>query len=361
MIFRPDVILIDGSSYIYRAFHALPPLSTSKGKPTGATRGVASMLRKLISTYPGVPMVMVFDAKGPTFRSDYYQAYKANRPSMPNELRVQIDDIKKLSKLFNFSVQEVAGVEADDVIATLAERLGKKLKVLISSPDKDLTQLVKKNVIQHNSVSNEFFNEKYVEEKFGVLPNKIAELLALVGDKSDNIPGITKVGNKTASKWLNQYGNIDNLLAKSNEVTGVVGENLRNEKDILQRNLFLVSLKKDLELNLEIDSLNIPEATNDELKDFYKDLEFNSFIEDKAEKKVSKNYISIKNIKQLEEIEKELDNCKYFSFDTETTSLIAHEAELVGFSFALKSNTGAYVPIRHNEQTDLDADETTKW
>ena len=172
---------------------------------------------------------------------------------MPNELRVQIDDIKKLSKLFNFSVQEVAGVEADDVIATLAERLGKKLKVLISSPDKDLTQLVKKNVIQHTSVSNEFFDEKYVEEKFGVLPNKIAELLALVGDKSDNIPGITKVGNKTASKWLNQYGNIDDLLAKSNEVTGVVGENLRNEKDILQRNLFLVSLKKDLELNLETD------------------------------------------------------------------------------------------------------------
>ena len=232
---------------------------------------------------------------------------------------------------------------------------------MISSPDKDLTQLVKKNVIQHNSVSNEFFDEKYVEEKFGVLPNKIAELLALVGDKSDNIPGITKVGNKTASKWLNQYGDIDNLLAKSNEVTGVVGENLRNEKDILQRNLFLVSLKKDLELNLEIDSLNIPEATNDELKDFYKDLEFNSFIEDKAEEKISKNYISIKNIKQLEEIEKELDNCKYFSFDTETTSLIAHEAELVGFSFAIKSNTGAYVPIRHNEQTDLDADETTKW
>ena len=179
MIFRPDVILIDGSSYIYRAFHALPPLSTSKGKPTGATRGVASMLRKLISTYPGVPMVMVFDAKGPTFRSDYYQAYKANRPSMPNELRVQIDDIKKLSKLFNFSVQEVAGVEADDVIATLAERLGKKLKVLISSPDKDLTQLVKKNVIQHNSVSNEFFDEKYVEEKFGVLPNKIAEIIGI--------------------------------------------------------------------------------------------------------------------------------------------------------------------------------------
>ena len=361
MIFRPDVILIDGSSYIYRAFHALPPLSTSKGKPTGATRGVASMLRKLISTYPGVPMIMVFDAKGPTFRSDYYESYKANRPSMPNELRVQIEDIKNLSRLFNFSVQEVTGVEADDVIATLADKIGKKLKVLISSPDKDLTQLVKKNVIQHNSVSNEFFDEKYVEEKFGVLPNKIAELLALVGDKSDNIPGITKVGNKTASKWLNQYGDIDNLVNKADEISGVVGENLRNEKDILQRNLFLVSLKKDLDLDIDTESLNVPEATNDELKDFYKDLEFNSFVEDKTEERATKNYVCIKDIKLLEEFEKKLDSAKYFAFDTETTSLVAHEAELVGFSFSLESNTGAYVPIRHSEQTALEPIATTKW
>jgi len=361
MIFRPDVILIDGSSYIYRAFHALPPLSTSKGKPTGATRGVASMLRKLISTYPGVPMIMVFDAKGPTFRSDYYESYKANRPSMPNELRVQIEDIKNLSRLFNFSVQEVTGVEADDVIATLADKIGKKLKVLISSPDKDLTQLVKKNVIQHNSVSNEFFDEKYVEEKFGVLPNKIAELLALVGDKSDNIPGITKVGNKTASKWLNQYGDIDNLVSNADEIPGVVGENLRNEKDILQRNLFLVSLKKDLDLDIDTESLNVPEAANDELKDFYKDLEFNSFIEDKTEERATKNYVCIKDIKLLEEFEKKLDSAKYFAFDTETTSLVAHEAELVGFSFSLESNTGAYVPIRHSEQTALEPIATTKW
>ena len=361
MIFRPDVILIDGSSYIYRAFHALPPLTTSNGKPTGATRGVASMLRKLISTYPGIPMVMVFDAKGPTFRSDYYQAYKANRPSMPNELRVQIDDIKKLSELFKFSLQEVSGVEADDVIASLADKFGQKLKVLISSPDKDLTQLVKKNVIQHNSMSNEFFNEKYVEEKFGVLPEKVAELLALVGDKSDNIPGITKVGNKTASKWLNQYGNIDNLVAKSDEITGVVGENLRKEKDILQRNLFLVSLKKDLDLNLEIDDLSVPEALNNDLKDFYQSLEFNSFIEERAEKKISKNYRALKNLEELKEIEKKLDKSKYFAFDTETTSLLAHEAELVGFSFALQAHEGFYIPIRHNEQTELNPEEVTNW
>ncbi len=361
MIFRPDVILIDGSSYIYRAFHALPPLTTSNGKPTGATRGVASMLRKLISTYPGIPMVMVFDAKGPTFRSDYYQSYKANRPSMPNELRVQIADIKKLSELFKFSLQEVSGVEADDVIASLANKFGQKLKVLISSPDKDLTQLVKKNVIQHNSMSNEFFNEKYVEEKFGVLPEKVAELLALVGDKSDNIPGITKVGNKTASKWLNQYGSIDNLVARSDEITGVVGENLRKEKDILQRNLFLVSLKKDLDLNLEIENLNVPEALNNDLKDFYQSLEFNSFIEERAEKKISKNYRALKNFEELKEIEKKLDKSKYFAFDTETTSLLAHEAELIGFSFALQANEGFYIPIRHKEQTELNPEEVTSW
>ena len=152
MIFRPDLILIDGTSYIYRAFHALPPLTTSTGKPTGATRGFASMLRKLISKYPAVPMVMVFDAKGHNFRNDYYPAYKANRPPMPNELRVQIDDIKQLSKLFNFTVEEVEGVEADDVIATLAHNFKKSKKILISSPDKDLTQLVEENVIQHNSM-----------------------------------------------------------------------------------------------------------------------------------------------------------------------------------------------------------------
>ena len=176
MIFRPDLILIDGTSYIYRAFHALPPLTTKEGKPTGATRGFASMIRKLISTYPGVPMVMVFDAKGPNFRNDYYEPYKKNRPPMPNELRVQIDDIKKLSELFCFSIEEVVGVEADDVIATLAEKFGKDKKILISSPDKDLTQLVTNNIIQHNSMSNEFFNEEYVLEKFGVSPNQISEL-----------------------------------------------------------------------------------------------------------------------------------------------------------------------------------------
>ena len=361
MIFRPDLILIDGTSYIYRAFHALPPLTTKEGKPTGATRGFASMIRKLISTYPGVPMVMVFDAKGPNFRNDYYEPYKKNRPPMPNELRVQIDDIKKLSELFCFSIEEVVGVEADDVIATLAEKFGKDKKILISSPDKDLTQLVTNNIIQHNSMSNEFFNEKYILEKFGVGPNQISELLALVGDKADNIPGITKVGNKTAAKWLNQHGSLDNLLKHADEITGVVGENLRNEKDCLKRNLFLVSLKKDLSFDLQIDDIKVPEQSNKGLQDFFKELEFNAFVtEEQAEKKVVE-YKTLTSTDDLSMIENLIHESKCYAFDTETTSIDSLEAELVGVSFSFEANSGYYLPIAHQEKTAISRDEALRW
>ena len=360
MIFRPDLILIDGTSYIYRAFHALPPLTTSSGKPTGATRGFASMLRKLIEKYPGVPMVMVFDAKGPNFRNDYYKDYKANRPPMPNELRVQIEDIKKLSKLFNFTVKEEGGVEADDVIATLTKQFKPDKKILISSPDKDLTQLVEDNVIQHNSMSNEFFNNEYVKEKFGVGPSQVAQLLALVGDKADNIPGITKVGNKTASKWLNAYGNLENIINKSDEITGVVGQNLREEKDVLQRNLFLVSLKQDINLDLLFDDINIPASSSDGLKEFYKELEFNSFIGETNEKRKSE-YKAITKKNELEKLELIITNAEYFAFDTETTSLNSLEAELVGVSFSVKKDEGFYIPINHVEQTELNTSEVIEW
>ena len=361
MIFRPDLILIDGTSYIYRAFHALPPLTTKEGKPTGATRGFASMIRKLISTYPGVPMVMVFDAKGPNFRNDYYEPYKKNRPPMPNELRVQIDDIKKLSELFCFSIEEVVGVEADDVIATLAEKFGKDKKILISSPDKDLTQLVTNNIIQHNSMSNEFFNEEYVLEKFGVSPNQISELLALVGDKADNIPGITKVGNKTAAKWLNQHGSLDNLLKHADEITGVVGENLRNEKDFLKRNLFLVSLKKDLSFDLQIDEIKVPEQSNKGLQDFFKELEFNAFVTEEQAEKKAVEYKTLKSIDDLSMIENLIHESKCFAFDTETTSIDSLEAELVGVSFSFEANSGYYLPIAHQEKTAISRDEALRW
>ena len=361
MIFRPDIILIDGSSYIYRAFHALPPLTTSTGRPTGATRGFAAMLRKLISTYPNVPMVMVFDAKGKTFRSDYYKDYKANRPPMPNELRSQISDIKELTKLFKLHSEEVVGVEADDVIATLAKCFGSKHKVLISSPDKDLAQLVTDKVIQHNSMSDDFFDEAKVLEKFGVMPNQIKELLALVGDKADNIPGITKVGPKTAAKWLNEFGTIDTLIDSIDQIKGVVGENLRNEQEYIKRNLFLVSLKEDLDLKLSIQDVSLPEANNSELIDFYRSLEFNTFIESAAPAAESFTYKTISNANELEELKKELEDAEYFSFDTETSSLNLNEKNLVGLSFSAKKGTGSYIPINHTETTSLSEAKVVSW
>ena len=361
MIFRPDLVLIDGSSYIYRAFHALPPLTTAKGKPTGATRGFASMLRKLISTYPNVPMVMIFDAKGPNFRNDFYKEYKANRPPMPNELRAQIDDIKKLSYLFNFEIIEMGGVEADDVIATLAERLGKDNKILISSPDKDLTQLVSKSVIQHNSMTNDFFDISAVTEKFGVKPEKISQLLSLVGDKSDNIPGITKVGVKTASKWLNEYQSIDGIIENIEKIKGVVGENLRNEQNFLKRNHFLVSLKSDLEIDLPLKDIKIPEENNDDIQNFYKELEFNSFLQNIEKEQISTKYKTIKNLEDLKMLENLINSSKFFAFDVETSSLNMNEKNLVGISFSAKKYEGFYIPLNHNESGNIQEDKVILW
>tara|TARA_A100001011_G_scaffold59252_1_gene58745 strand:+ start:45419 stop:48073 length:2655 start_codon:yes stop_codon:yes gene_type:complete len=360
MIFRPDVILIDGSSYIYRAFHALPPLTTTAGKPTGATRGFASMLRKLIDIYPGIPMVMIFDAKGPNFRNDFYKDYKSNRPPMPNELRVQIDDIKTLSKLFKMNILEIEGVEADDVIATLAKDFNEK-KILISSPDKDLTQLVEATTIQHNSMTNDFFDVQGVYSKFGVYPNKIAELLAIVGDRSDNIPGITKVGNKTAAKWIEKYGSLNSIIDNAADISGVVGVNLRNELSNLKRNLFLVSLKNDLKLNLNFNDLQIPENKNQKLKDFYLDLEFNAFIESAEKSKKDVRYLTVSNQDELDELEAKLLDSKYFAFDTETNSLDQNEAAIVGVSFSVQSGEGFYLPINHVEQTELKRESLLSW
>ena len=360
MDFQPNVILIDGTSYIYRAFHALPPLTTSAGKPTGATRGFAAMLNKLIKTYPETPMVMVFDAKGKNFRNDYYEKYKANRPPMPNELRHQIEDIKKLCGLFNFTVQEVEDVEADDVIATLVSNFSED-KILISSPDKDLTQLVNENVIQHNSMSDIFFDENGVKEKFGVFPNKVAELLALVGDKSDNIPGITKVGEKTAAKWLNEYGSLDEVIKNAENITGKVGENLREEKNVLQRNFFLVSLKNDINLGLQKSDISTPKANSNGLQEFYRGLEFNTFIDHEDNKSAGVEYISVNSLEELRKLSSQFHNCDYFSFDTETTSLDVNIAQIVGFSFCFESGKAFYVPLEHNESTDLSKDAGIKW
>ena len=245
------------------------------------------------------------------------------------------------------------------MIATLAEKFGKDKKS-ISSPDKDLTQLVTNNIIQHNSMSNEFFNEEYVLEKFGVSPNQIPELLALVGDKADNIPGITKVGNKTAAKWLNQHGSLDNLLKHADEITGVVGENLRNEKDFLKRNLFLVSLKKDLSFDLQIDEIKVPEQSNKGLQDFLKSLNSMPLSLRNRRRKVVECR-TLKSIDDLSMIENLIHESKCFAFDTETTSIDSLEAELVGVSFSFEANSGYYLPIAHQEKTAISRDEALRW
>ena len=229
------IFIIDGSSYLYRAFHAMPPLSTSSGKPTGAVKGVTNMLMNLKKDSEGSSIIVVFDAKGKTFRNDIYSDYKANRPPMPDELREQLEPVKSICKAIGFPLIEISGVEADDVIATIS-RMAKeaKYKCVISSLDKDLMQLVEDpHTTMMDTMKHKIFNEEGVFEKFGVKPNQIRDMLALVGDSSDNIPGIPKVGQKTAAKWLKEYGNLEGIKKNADSISGVVGENLRNNLDDL--------------------------------------------------------------------------------------------------------------------------------
>ena len=241
------LILVDGSSYLYRAYHALPPLMTSKNQPTGAIRGVISMIKKILEDHPKSLLGIIFDAKGKTFRNEMYKDYKANRPPMPDDLVQQIEPIFSIIKALGIKVISVEGVEADDVIGTLANMADKiGHQTVISTGDKDLTQLVNKHIKVVNTMSDELLDEKGVEKKFGVKPNLIIDYLALVGDSSDNIPGVEKVGPKTAVKWLQEHGNLDNIIKNSENIPGKVGENLRNGLDQLKLSKKLVTIKKDV-------------------------------------------------------------------------------------------------------------------
>ena len=246
---EPPVILVDGSSYLFRAFHALPPLTNSKGQPTGAVYGVINMLRKLREEYKPEYMAVVFDARGKTFRHDIYEEYKAHRPPMPDDLKAQIEPLHQLVKALGFPLISVEGVEADDVIGTLAVRATQQQKdMLISTGDKDLAQLVTPHVTLINTMNNEVLDEDGVESKFEVPPERIIDYLTLVGDTSDNIPGVPKVGPKTAVKWLKQYDSLDNLLEHAEEITGKIGDNLRNSIDDLPMSRDLVTIRCDLDL-----------------------------------------------------------------------------------------------------------------
>ena len=279
------IYIIDGTSYLYRAFHAMPPLTSSKGLPTGAIKGVSNMLTSTKKQNPDVPIVVTFDAKGKNFRHQIFEAYKAARPPMPEELRPQIQPVKDICKAMGFTVLSIAEVEADDVIATLTKQsLHEGLDVIISTLDKDLMQLVQDPKVRlYNSRDNKFYNEQKVFEKFGVHPNQITELLALVGDTSDGIPGIPKVGPKTAAKWLTKYQSLEEVIMNAESIKGVVGQNLRDNIDILDRNLQLVSLKDDVDLDITFSDININNENEDVLKEIFTDLEFSSPVVKKQE------------------------------------------------------------------------------
>ena len=361
---KKNLYIVDGSSYIYRAFHAMPPLTTSSGRPTGAIKGVSNMMMNLKNENDGSSIITVFDAKGKTFRSDIYPDYKANRPPMPDELRLQLDPIKSICKAIGFPIVEIEGVEADDVIATIVEMAkGEGYSCVISSLDKDLMQLVEDpSVSMINTMTNKKFNEKDVIEKFGVRPNQIRDMLALVGDSSDNIPGVPKVGQKTAAKWLNEFGNLESIKENASSIKGVVGENLRNSLDDLDRNINLVSLKQDVDIQIKFSDLLILNPDDDELNKIFSELEFatikNNEEKIKEQKKDSK-YETVLSEKSLEKWVKKIDKSSAFAIDTETDSVSTVSANLIGISISVKENEGCYIPIGHSyencpEQLPLD-------
>ena len=350
---KKNLYIVDGSSYIYRAFHAMPPLTTSSGRPTGAIKGVSNMMMSLKNENDGSSIITVFDAKGKTFRSDIYSDYKANRPPMPDELRLQLDPIKSICKAIGFPIVEIEGVEADDVIATIVKiAIEEGYSCVISSLDKDLMQLVEDPAVSMiNTMTNKKFNEKDVIEKFGVKPNQIRDMLALVGDSSDNIPGVPKVGQKTAAKWLNEFGDLESIKENASSIKGVVGENLRNSLDDLDRNINLVSLKQDVDIQVKFNDLLTQNPDDDELNKIFSELEFatvkNSDEKIKEQKKDSK-YETILSEKGLEKWVKKIDKSKTFAIDTETDSVSTVSANLIGISISVKENEGCYIPIGHS-------------
>ena len=353
------IILVDGSSYLYRAYHALPPLLTSANQPTGAIKGVISMVKRILIDHPNSPVAVVFDAKGKNFRHDMYEAYKANRPPMPTDLVEQIEPIHKIIKLMGIKLISVSGVEADDVIGTLAnEAMIKELDTVISTGDKDMTQLVCKNVKVVNTMSGELLDSKGVNKKFGVPPERIVDYLALIGDTSDNVPGVDKVGPKTAVKWLKEYKDLEGIVKNSEKIGGKVGENLRSGLDQLSLSKELVTIKRDVELEVNIEELKVQPADHEALEKIYTELEFRSWLGKKTsvpevpKEKIENNY-------ELVLVEKDLDKwvklgleSKTIAVDTETTGLDYMDADIVGISLATKPGKAAYIPFGHTTEVN---------
>ncbi|MDX5335712.1 MAG: DNA polymerase I, partial [Marinobacter sp.] len=362
----PPVVLVDGSSYLFRAYHALPPLTTSKNHPTGAIKGVISMLRRLEQDFPESKVVVVFDAKGKTFRHDMYEEYKANRPPMPEDLAVQIEPIHNIVRAMGLPLLIVPGVEADDVIGTLAhEATSKGIDVVVSTGDKDMAQLVSDHVTLINTMTETAMDRDGVVEKFGVKPEQIIDYLALVGDKVDNIPGVNKCGPKTAVKWLQEYNDLDNLIEHAGEIKGKIGEYLREAIDTLPLSRELATIRLDVDLEFGLEDLTEREQDDDTLLELFKEYEFRSWVaelenagsasdkkagasETEPAKTIEKQYSVITEQAELDKWLKRLKAADQFAFDTETTSLRYMDAEIVGVSFAINPGEAAYVPLGHD-------------
>ena len=358
----PPLILVDGSSYLYRAFHALPELTNSQGQQTGAVYGVLNMLRKLVDSYQPQHMAVVFDARGKTFRDDIYPEYKAHRPPMPDELSSQVEPLLELVRAMGYPLLQIPYVEADDVIGTLAvQASAADWHTVISTGDKDLAQLVNDRVSLINTMNNSQLDEQGVVEKFGVKPEQIIDYLALVGDTSDNIPGIPKVGPKTAARWLNEYGALDQLVAHAADIKGKVGENLRANLDQLALSRELTTIRCNVELDTALDDLSLRPPQLDVLRDWYERLEFKNWLKqlngDTEEKPEDADtplaapqgdYQTILTRQAFDEWLQRLQQAELFGFDTETTSLDYMQARIVGLSFALEPGKAAYLPVAHD-------------
>lgn len=373
------LLLVDGSSYLYRAFHALPDLRNRLNEPTGAVYGVLNMLRRLHKEYRPNYSACVFDAKGKTFRDDIYPQYKAHRPPMPDDLSRQIEPLHACIRAMGWPLLMKDGVEADDVIGTLVERaVSKQAQCVIATGDKDIAQLVRPGIRLVNTMNNESLDESGVLQKFGVTPAQIIDFLALVGDSVDNIPGVEKVGPKTAVKWLNQYGSLDNLIAHAEEIKGAAGENLRKALDWLSVSRKLLTIKCDLPLAVDWDDLIATPPDADKLAELYERLEFRSWLREFKQPGSEKNlqsgsgaaavskddpplwaggesggerdYQVVLSESQLDDWLTKCESAELVSIDTETTSLNPMEARLVGVSFCAEPGHAAYIPLAHHYQ-----------
>lgn len=362
------LLLVDGSSYLYRAFHAIRELSTSRGEPTNAIYGVLNMLRKLHKEVPAEYSACVFDAKGKTFRDDLYAEYKANRPAMPDELASQIGPLKEAIIAMGWPLLEVGGVEADDVIGTLARQAEQAgMRVVISTGDKDITQLVSAQITLVNTMSNEILDIAGVEKKFGVPPERMIDYLTLIGDSVDNVPGVPKVGPKTAVKWLTQYGTLENIVKNAPDIGGAVGENLRQSLDWLPRAQALLTIKCDVELPVQMQDLAPQPQDPAKLAELYERFEFKTWRREldggaatpavaadapaaaviPPAPQYARHYETVTTEDALQTWLARIEAAPLTAVDTETTSLDAMAAELVGISLAVEPGHAAYIPVGH--------------